>query len=205
MRLRGLQVMVTLFAISRVVSLMLMTGLSRFAVLMQWRFCRCSISGARISNHLSAVRREFASGKRCHVKCEPFSLPTVECWGEHIRIDEQQKTRTYFLQRSRMPPITMLQERLMAQDRVGLRASMWEVSSVEKTFECWDGHIRIDEQQKMRTYFLQRSRMPPITMLQERLMAQDQVGFRASMWEVSSVEKTCELLKRQRPFSLIIR
>ncbi|GFN78008.1 hypothetical protein PoB_000451400 [Plakobranchus ocellatus] len=94
MRLRGLQAMVTLLAISRMVSLMLMTG---------------------------------------HAKCEPFSLPTVLCWDEHIRIDEQQRTWTYFLQRSRMRPITMLQERLMAQDRVGFRASMLEVSSVEKT------------------------------------------------------------------------
>ncbi|GFN78006.1 hypothetical protein PoB_000451200, partial [Plakobranchus ocellatus] len=104
--------------------------LSRFAVLIQWRFCRCSISVARISNHLSAVRREFASGKRCHAKCGPFSLPTVLCWDEHIRIDEQHRTWTYFLERSRMRPITMLQERLMGQDRVGFRASMWEVSSV---------------------------------------------------------------------------
>ncbi|GFO10455.1 hypothetical protein PoB_003696000 [Plakobranchus ocellatus] len=40
-------------------------------------------------------------------------------------------------------------------------------------------------------------------MLQERLMAGERVGFCASMWEVSRVEKTCEL--RQRPFSLIIR
>ncbi|GFO10451.1 hypothetical protein PoB_003695600 [Plakobranchus ocellatus] len=122
--------------------------LSCFAGLIQWRFCRCSISVARISNHLSVVRRELASGKRCHAKCEPFSLPTVE---------------------------------------------------------CWDGHIRIHEQERTWTYFLQRSRVPPITMLQERLMAQDRVGFLASMWEVSSVEKTCELRKRQRPFQLIIR
>ncbi|GFO10456.1 hypothetical protein PoB_003696100 [Plakobranchus ocellatus] len=73
------------------------------------------------------------------------------------------------------------------------------------TVECWAGHIRIHEQERTWTYFLQRSRMPPITMLQERLMAQDRVGFSASMWEVSSVEKTCKLRKRQRPFSLIMR
>ncbi|GFO25708.1 hypothetical protein PoB_005221300 [Plakobranchus ocellatus] len=56
MRLRDLQAIMTLFHISRVVSVMLMTG---------------------------------------HAKCEPFSLPTVECWDRRIRIHEQERTLTY--------------------------------------------------------------------------------------------------------------